>query len=117
MIESRCGIRCNECNWREKRDCKGCLYINKPFLGDSCPIKNCCEEKGYDFCGQCPDFPCANLTEMSYAEAEGDKGKRIMTSMMWSAGFNGDNFIAAVATQDADALEGFFCPRCNHPLA
>ena len=45
MIESRCGILCSECKYREEMGCKGCIAINKPFWGDSCPIKNCCEDK------------------------------------------------------------------------
>ena len=110
MIESRCGIRCNECDWREKVNCAGCLHIDKPFWGDSCDVKSCCEERGYDFCGQCPDFPCATLTEMSYADVEGDNGRRIRTCKMWAAGFDAEKFIAAVASQDAKALQEFFAP-------
>ena len=108
MVESRCGIRCSECDWREKMDCKGCIHIDKPFWGDSCPVKDCCEAKGYDFCGQCSDFPCVNLAEMSYAEVEGDNGKRIRTCVMWTVGFDAERFIAAVATQNAEVLQGFF---------
>ena len=110
MVESRCGIRCNECDWREKVNCAGCLHIDKPFWGDSCSVKDCCEAKGYDFCGQCPDFPCAILTEMSYAKVEGDNGRRIRTCVMWAAGFDAERFIAAVSTQNAEVLQGFFTP-------
>lgn len=34
MIESRCGILCDECEYREKAGCNGCMNIEKPFWGD-----------------------------------------------------------------------------------
>ena len=52
MIESRCGILCGECAYREQPGCTGCTRIQKPFWGDSCPVKACCEERGYSHCGQ-----------------------------------------------------------------
>lgn len=53
MIESRCGILCSECIYREQTGCAGCVHIKKPFWGDSCPVKSCGEEKTYEHCGQC----------------------------------------------------------------
>ena len=91
-------------------NCAGCTNIDKPFWGDSCDVKTCCEGKGFGFCGQCPDFPCATLNGMSYAEEEGDNGKRIRNCIMWAVGFDAEKFIAAVASQDADALKAFFVP-------
>ncbi|MEW6713263.1 MAG: DUF3795 domain-containing protein, partial [Candidatus Riflebacteria bacterium] len=37
MIESRCGIVCHECDYREKMNCGGCVNISKPFWGEKCP--------------------------------------------------------------------------------
>ena len=85
MIESRCGILCSECKYVEEVGCKGCLHIDKPFWGDSCPIKDCCEAKGHEHCGECTDFPCEVLKEFSYAEQEGDDGKRIEQCRIWAA--------------------------------
>lgn len=45
MIESRCGLLCSDCSFRETMGCKGCVNIDKPFWGDSCPVKSCCEKK------------------------------------------------------------------------
>ena len=39
IIESRCGILCSECNYRDEVNCKGCVNIAKPFWGDICPVK------------------------------------------------------------------------------
>lgn len=58
MIQSRCGILCNECDYQEKVNCKGCVHIDKPFWGESCPIKTCSEEKSLEHCGLCGSFPC-----------------------------------------------------------
>ena len=46
MIDSRCGLLCSDCSFRETMGCKGCVNIDKPFWGDSCPVKSCCEKKG-----------------------------------------------------------------------
>jgi len=31
MIESRCGILCGQCQYREQMGCAGCVNIQKPF--------------------------------------------------------------------------------------
>jgi len=94
-------------------NCKGCLAIKDPFWG-TCDVKICCEERKHDHCGQCSDFPCDVLTEMAYAEQEGDDGKRIETCRMWAAAenntFDAAKFVSAVAGQDADTLQSFFTP-------
>ena len=83
MIESRCGLLCSQCEYKEQMNCKGCLYIDKPFWGDVCPIKSCCEEKEKTHCGECSDFPCEILHKFSYDEAQGDNGKRIEQCGIW----------------------------------
>jgi hypothetical protein len=46
----------------EDMECHGCrsdkrgLYCNKV-----CKMTRCAAEKGVDFCGQCPEYPCAEL--------------------------------------------------------
>lgn len=83
MIESRCGLLCSECNYREQMNCKGCIVIHKPFWGDACPVKSCCEAKGHSFCGQCKDFPCKLLHKFAYEMEESDNGKRIEQCRKW----------------------------------
>jgi len=83
VIESRCGILCSECEYKEKMNCKGCISIDKPFWGEKCTIKSCCEEKGFNHCGQCKKFPCENLKAFSYDKSEGDDGKRIEQCKKW----------------------------------
>ena len=40
MIESRCGLLCSECKYRDIMKCPGCLKIKKPYWAKSCPISN-----------------------------------------------------------------------------
>lgn len=90
MVESRCGILCGECGYKDKMNCGGCIHIDKPFWaesldgGDSCPVKSCCEGKGLEHCGKCGGFPCDLLTQFAYDKEQGDDGKRIEQCRKWS---------------------------------
>jgi len=64
MFESRCGVCCNSCERKKKVNCNGCLNISIPFWGGNCEVKTCCEEKGYNHCGECNMFPCETLSNM-----------------------------------------------------
>ena len=83
MIESRCGIVCDGCGFQKSAGCKGCANMEKPFWGDSCPVKSCCEGKGYDHCGQCEAFPCQALNQFAYDPQQGDGGLRIEQCRKW----------------------------------
>ena len=84
MIESRCGLLCRKCSWKQEGSCSGCTAIANPFWG-SCPIKNCCEGKNLQHCGACGEFPCTRLQEFAYAEKEGDCGVRLDQCKAWTA--------------------------------
>lgn len=84
MIESRCGILCKECKYREQAGCNGCISIKKPFWGEKCPVKYCCEGRKLSFCGECADFPCDLLNQFAYDRKQGDNGKRIEQCRKWS---------------------------------
>ena len=83
MIESRCGIVCSRCEFKEKMGCKGCTEIEKPFWGESCPVKSSCEEKKLAHCGECEAFPCEVLKEFAYDPRQGDGGLRIEQCRKW----------------------------------
>ena len=115
-IESRCGILCSQCEYIDQCG-GGCTQIKKPFWGDACPVKDCCEQRNHAHCGECPQFPCALLTQFAYDTAEGDNGQRIETCRHWMgkqareiAPFNIGQFIQDVAKQNAAALAGYFAP-------
>ena len=84
VIESRCGILCSSCVYRDSENCTGCINIDKPFWGDRCPVKFCCENKGHSHCGQCSEFPCPLLKQFAYDEHHGEFGKRIEQCRKWN---------------------------------
>ncbi len=83
MIESRCGILCSHCGYRDQVNCAGCLHIQKPFWGEACPVKSCCEKQNLEHCGQCDEIPCQLLHSFSFDEKQGDDGKRIEQCKKW----------------------------------
>ena len=83
MVESRCGLLCSKCEYREQMGCSGCTQIKKPFWGDSCPVKSCCESKAHAHCGVCDSFTCELLHSFAYDENQGDDGKRIERCKAW----------------------------------
>ena len=85
MIESRCGLLCSECKYRETMKCAGCIAIKKPFWGKSCPVKTCCENKKLENCGFCARFPCKQLHEFAFDPAEGNEGTRIEQCQDWAS--------------------------------
>lgn len=84
MAESRCGILCGKCEYRDKVNCGGCVLIDKPFWGDTCPVKSCCESKSLEHCGKCKGFPCDLLSQFAYDKEQGDDGKRIRQCRTWA---------------------------------
>ena len=65
-----CGLNCSLCKraLSETNPCPGCRgpKENKPeFCSDQCGIILCRKriENGYRFCDECPDYPCADVTE------------------------------------------------------
>ncbi|WP_084804348.1 DUF3795 domain-containing protein [Halonatronum saccharophilum] len=58
-------------------------FIDYCDLGDECPVKSCCEEKGSLHCGECDTFPCDLLEQFAYDKEQGDDGKRIEQCRRW----------------------------------
>ncbi|MBU5225110.1 DUF3795 domain-containing protein [Clostridium senegalense] len=83
MFESRCGVCCNNCERKENVNCSGCIDMKKPFWGGECGVKYCCEEKNYNHCGECPDFPCDILSNMG-VEKGFDPSLKIEQCKKWA---------------------------------
>ncbi len=65
-----CGLDCSICSGSQKKTdpCPGCKGPdeNKPeFCAKKCGIILCQKRKqgGYEFCDECPDFPCVDVME------------------------------------------------------
>lgn len=90
MYESCCGVRCSECERKSDGRCKGCLNMNKPFWGGECLVRNCCEDKNIDHCGQCEDFPCEMLSNMG-KEQGFNPSVKIEQCRQWAAEEDAEN--------------------------
>ena len=79
MIDSRCGLCCAGCSFRDSHGCGGCIEtMGHPFHG-ACPIALCCQEKHLAHCGECDGVPCDNLYAYCFSDKEhGDMGARIL---------------------------------------
>ena len=77
MFDAYCGLKCSECEYREKNNCGGCIATGgKPFYGQ-CELAKCAISRNVRFCGECDDFPCELLQKYSYDKDHGDNGARI----------------------------------------
>lgn len=87
VVQSRCGLLCNECDYKETCGCGGCLETSgHPFHGE-CPVAICCQNNGYMHCGKCPNMPCEQLYTYSCLDQEhGDKpsGGRLGVLRCWA---------------------------------
>lgn len=88
MIDSRCGLHCTGCGWRESHGCGGCIETQGfPFHGE-CPVAKCCQAKGLAHCGECAVIPCNKLYAYSYLDpGHGDKPQdaRVDVCRKWAA--------------------------------
>jgi hypothetical protein len=77
MFDSFCGLKCSECEFKEKNNCGGCIASGgKPFHG-KCEVADCAISKNKRFCGECENFPCEILKKYSFDMEHGDNGARI----------------------------------------
>jgi len=87
MADSRCGLHCTGCTYKESCGCGGCIETNgHPFHGE-CPVAVCCQQKGIVHCGQCGDMPCELLRQYSCDPEHGDTpaGARMEQCRKWKA--------------------------------
>lgn len=76
-IESYCGLVCSKCTYREKHSCPTCRPAEGKMFWGTCKPATCCIERKLDHCGQCADFPCAELKDYSLDDKTGKYDGRI----------------------------------------
>lgn len=85
-IQSYCGLFCDFCDFKTAHNCGTCISSDgKPFYG-SCPIAECCRDKGFSHCGLCEQMPCDKLKEYSCGDGEhcdNPKGSRLEILKKW----------------------------------
>lgn len=86
-VQSRCGLMCLGCQWKESHGCGGCIETSgHPFHGE-CHIAQCCQTKGLAHCGECLEMPCAALYQYSILDkTHGDRpaGARLNVLRRWA---------------------------------
>lgn len=84
MAESRCGLLCSECSWRERMNCPGCLNAHGKMFHGECKMAICCESRGLPHCGKCAGFPCEMIKSLAKDPVHGDGGRIIGRLKQWS---------------------------------
>jgi hypothetical protein len=85
--------------------CKGCLSDEKFGWCQTCPIRNCAQEKGYEGCYQCNDFPCKMIDRFPM-----EVGKKVISRAVpqWKE----------LGTEKWVEMEEkrYICPNCGNKL-
>jgi len=89
---------------QERVECHGCRSDKRGFFcEDRCTMTRCAAEKGVEFCGECPDYPCEELrtfqAQLPHRLELWDSQERIVTAG-WETWF-------------AEMVEHYSCPACG----
>lgn len=107
-IDSYCGLSCENCEFREKMNCGGCIATGgRPFHGH-CDVAACAVGKKRPFCGDCAEFPCETLKAYSFDPVHGDNGARIENVRVQKAA----KVAEARACIDPVGVCGHHCDHC-----
>ncbi len=87
----------------EEIECHGCRSDKVTFYCRTCKMVHCAAEKGLDFCGQCADYPCADLQEFQAA--------RPHRLELWEAQARIQE--AGYEQWFAEMMEYYACPHCH----
>ena len=63
-----CGVDCAACHDFTSGKCPGCRKTQWD-AGDECMPVACCRERHIAYCGECGEFPCADMADF-YKESE-----------------------------------------------
>ena len=87
----------------ERLLCDGCRSDRRIFYCDNCHMFACAGERGYSFCGECPDSPCPDLQTFV---AERPHRADIYRDLARIAEIDGEAWMA-------EATERHSCPECG----
>ena len=57
MIDSRCGLHCTTCTYKEPCGCGGCIETNGHRSTEPALWRSAVREKGFYHCGECRNCP------------------------------------------------------------
>ena len=63
-----CGVDCSTCTDYRNEKCPGCRQTDWSDTDVCLPVK-CCRERKISICGECPAFPCGEMSDF-YTESE-----------------------------------------------
>lgn len=88
----------------EELACKGCLSQQVFSYCRTCPIKSCCEDKGFEGCYQCADFPCQFIEDFPI-----EVGKRVIMRAIpaWRE--------LGTERWMEEEERRYICPHCGYP--
>lgn len=75
-----CGVDCSKCSDYTDNRCPGCRKTDWQE-GDNCLPVDCCRKRGISFCGECPLFPCADMSEFYKESKSHEQAYALMKSM------------------------------------
>lgn len=91
----------------EEKDihCEGCLSGKTSIFCTHCKIRDCAQEKGYQGCHQCDDFPCEHIDNFPMPV-----GKKVIHRAIpyWKE----HGTIKWVTDEEAR----YHCPECGHKI-
>lgn len=61
--------------------CDGCHGDDSLCWSNDCKIRICCFGKGYDFCFECNEYPCTQLTEFGKQDEDYQKAVQNLEEM------------------------------------
>ena len=85
--------------------CSGCLSEDKFMHCKQCEIRECTQEKGYEGCHQCDEFPCEYIDNFSMTIGK----KVIMRAVPYWREVGTEKWI-----EDEEA--GYVCPECGNKV-
>ena len=83
--------------------CNGCRSETLTAYCKNCHMRKCAAEKGIDFCGECPDYPCPEIKDFQSQmphRAELWKSQQRIKEVGWEKWY-------------AEMLQHFSCSQCG----
>jgi hypothetical protein len=84
--------------------CRGCLSDERFKYCQTCPIRSCVQERSYEGCHECTDFPCALIENFPLPV-----GKRVILRAIPTRRELG------TAQWVKEEEKRYICPHCGHP--
>lgn len=85
--------------------CRGCLSDDRFMHCGQCEIRDCTQQKGYDGCHQCDEFPCRHIDHFPMTVGK----KVILSAVPYRRRFGTEKWI-----RDEEAR--YVCPECGHTV-